>query len=214
ATRQNIRVIPAPTPESNLQNGTTELRTELDLPQNKNLLLFFGGLRYEKGPDILASMAQDLDFPLVILYAGSPIDFDKSDVCEWKEAVSSPVNIINRLEYISDEAVDKYFAAADALVLPYRRTRGISGPLRRAAMVGTPIVGPTQSDIGELIEKNELGKTFSLGDSNSFRDALIDVLRKKRDRESALQEFAMSRRWTETGSALVEIYMDCLNTNP
>ncbi len=116
---------------------TAAARERLGLPQNEPVYLFFGGLRYEKGPDIFAEALQDVRTQITIVYAGKGIDFDQSDVDEWKERTPSHVTIADRIEFIPEEAVDHYFVAADALVLRYRRERGISGPLQRAAWVST-----------------------------------------------------------------------------
>lgn len=211
ATYNNTRTIPAPTPENSINRSTEELRDDLALPPERDLLLFFGGLRYEKGPDILARLIRDIDRPLTVVYAGSPGDFTATDVNRWTEQVSPPVEILDRLEFIPEDEVDAYFTAVDALVLPYRRTRGISGPLRRAAMAETPVLSRARSDIGQIVEQNGLGATFELDDTAGFRQALNSVLTDDESRSTRLRTFAASRHWSETGIALLTIYEEMIS---
>ncbi|WP_161570023.1 glycosyltransferase family 4 protein [Salinigranum halophilum] len=206
ATYQNTRTIPAPTPENAVEQGVEALRERLGLPADDRILLFFGSLRYEKGPDILADLLQRIDYPVTVVYAGSTDDYTVDDVEQWKARVQPPVEIIDRLEFIPEEQVDTYFSASDALVLPYRRTRGISGPLRRAAMAGTPVLGRTRSDVGTLIDHHGLGATFVLDDVASFERGLATVLDEQANWTAPLRSFASSRHWTKTGEELLDIY--------
>lgn len=206
ATTANIRTIPAPTPKPDVSNDTAALRGDLNLPAERDILLFFGSLRYEKGPDILADQLRGVDRPLTVVFAGSPVNFSTADVEEWKRTAGDDVDIIDRLEYIPEEDVDRYFAAADATVLPYRRARGISGPLRRSAMVGTPVIGTADTDVGRLIERNELGATFDPDNRATFDRALEKTLTDGSAFRPALDTFASSRHWERTGKALIDIY--------
>jgi len=207
ATRSNTRTIPAPTPELSVDVSQSEAREYLDLPQDRPLFLFFGGLRYEKGPDILAQALRDVDREITVVFAGSEDDFTQSDMNEWKRKVADLVEIIDRLEYIPEEDVDYYFLAADALVLPYRRERGISGPLRRAAFASTAVVGNRQSDVGDIIRSHDLGLMFD------SQDALAEILSSfsigNTRMDGGLTEFARSRHWSRTGKQLIAIYNSC-----
>jgi glycosyltransferase involved in cell wall biosynthesis len=206
ATTENVRTIPAPTPEPAVSDDTAGLRADLDLPVERDLLLFFGGLRHEKGPDVLADHLRDVDRPLTVVFAGSPVDFSPADVEAWRHDAGDAVDIIDRLEYIPEEDVDRYFAAVDATVLPYRRTRGISGPLRRSAMVGTPVVATAGTDVGRLVERHGLGATFDPDDRTTFVGALAQSLDDGAALRESLEAFAASRHWERTGEVLVGIY--------
>ena len=214
ATYNNTRTIPAPTPENSIDRSIEELRDDLSLPPERDLLLFFGGLREEKGPDILARLIREVDRPLTVVYAGSPSNFTATDVDRWAEHVSPPVEILARLEFIPEDEVDAYFTAADALVLPYRRKRGISGPLRRAAMAETPVLSRARSDIGQIVEQHGLGETFELDDVVGFRQALDSVLTDDESHSTRLRTFASSRHWSETGDALLTIYEKMTSRKP
>jgi len=161
ATRENVVTIPAPTPEISVDISQSEAREYLNLPQDRTVFLFFGGLRYEKGPDVLANALREVDREITVVYAGSEVDFSQSDVDRWSRQTPECVEIDDRLRFIPEDDVDYYFVGSDAVVLPYRRKRGISGPLRRAAMSSAPIIGNSNSDIGDIIESEGIGRTFN-----------------------------------------------------
>lgn len=210
ATSKNTWTIPAPTPESILSGSEEDFRGDLGLPLEKDIILFFGELRHEKGPDLLAELARHVERPVVVLYAGQPVDFSEDEILSWVAGASDTVEILTNLGHIPDDEVDKYLAAVDALVLPYRRKRGISGPLRRAAMVGTPVIGPKDTDIGDIIERHCLGATFESSNVESFEEALVSVLDRGAGRAEALKTYAASQHWKETGRALLRIFHTCV----
>lgn len=213
ATKANTRTIPAPTPEPSTDATPDEARERLDLPEDVPLLLFFGELREEKGPDLLAEALQKVDQPVTAVFAGSGVDYTQPEVDQWKQRVDPPVQLLDRLEFVPETDVDLYFRAADALVLPYRRQRGISGPLRRACMAGTPVVGWAESDVGEIIEQHEIGWTFDRDTPASLRKTLATALDNYDAREwDLLEAFAQSRHWRETGSELEDLYRSLART--
>lgn len=207
ASRDNTRTVPAPTPELNVSASQTEARETLGLPTDTPLLLFFGGLRYEKGPDLLGKAMQELEQPVTVVFAGSGADFTQRHVDEWKQETEEPVTVVDRIGFVPEKKVEYYFVAADALVLPYRRTRGISGPLRRACMANTHIIGNDGSDIGALIEKNGLGHTFSHESVSSLRETIVEFLSDPaRYPTDNVIGFAEEQYWRNTGKSLETLY--------
>lgn len=206
ATKENTVVIPAPTPELSVNVTQKQAREYLDLPTEIPILLFFGELRYEKGPDLLAEAMQTVDRPAVVVFAGSEADFTQKDIDRWKEQIHEPVTVIDHIKFIPEQDVDYYFTAADALVLPYRRQRGISLPLGTACMAGTPIIGNRESDIGETIERNNLGTTFRSGSVFDLTTRIEELVSQRNQQNDELRAFAESRHWRKTGEMLEELY--------
>jgi len=200
-----VVTIPAPTPEISVDISQSEAREYLNLPQDRTVFLFFGGLRYEKGPDVLANALREVDREITVVYAGSEVDFSQSDVDRWSRQTPECVEIDDRLRFIPEDDVDYYFVGSDAVVLPYRRKRGISGPLRRAAMSSAPIIGNSNSDIGDIIESEGIGRTFN--EESDLTRILADCqLQDDESLQQLLRDFARSRHWSQTGDILLEIY--------
>ncbi len=209
ANLTNVKTIPAPTRPCNKDVNTETARSTLDLPLDIPVLVFFGELRHEKGPDRLIESLEAVEQPLVVVFAGPEYDYTSADVDRWAQRVGDSVRIINRVEYIPEDMVDYYFLAADALIAPYRRTRGISGPMRRAAMAGTPTIGPRDSDVGQLIEQYEVGLTYKAG---GLTECIEHWLRHGMDVSTAdTLDYGHSRHWRETGRVLEEIYELSIN---
>lgn len=214
ATAENTVAIPAPTPDISVEVTQEEAREYLNLPPKIPILLFFGELRYEKGPDILAKSLQNLGQPAMVLFAGSESDFTQRDINRWKKQIDDPIVVNDHVKFIPEEDVDYYFIAASALVLPYRRNKGISGPLRRACMSETPIVGNAKSDIGQIIERHGLGVTFKSESSVKLAEAIESILESPgKSRIKRLNRYAKSVHWTETGGSLDVLYQEATSLN-
>ncbi len=120
-------------------------------------LLFFGTIRPYKGLE-----------DLIEAFARLPESFSLTVVGETWEGWTLPAELIaaspaagritfvNR--YVADAEVDAFFAAADLVVLPYRRSSA-SGPLHIAMSHGLPVV---VTAVGGLVEAAERysGTTF------------------------------------------------------
>lgn len=207
ATRYTVRMLPAPTPRPQQIPSVEEARGQLefDIDTDTDVILLFGELRYEKGPDQAFMTLEQFDSEVTIILAGNPVDFSQSEINSWVENTPDCVTVKTRLEFIPEDLVDIYLTAADALLLPYRRQTGISGPLRRAAFVGTPIIGPQTSDIGDIITQECIGVTYN--SDAELRTILADITDSISDIDKqSLDEFATSRHWQTTGKVLEKIY--------
>jgi glycosyltransferase involved in cell wall biosynthesis len=124
--------------------------------------LCFGGLRYDKGIDLLLEAAARLsDEEFTVLIAGSEDYFNKEDI----ERITHRSGIANKvfldLKYISPEAASYYFQTCDSVVLPYRSMYSAqSGPLIEGAARNKLIVGPSHGEVGFTIQNYRLGLTF------------------------------------------------------
>ncbi|QFP77905.1 glycosyltransferase [Deinococcus sp. AJ005] len=134
------------------------VRQQMNIPAQATVLLAFGGTRHDKGSDLALEALALLPSHVHLLVAGSAHAFDAEAFRERGERLGLADRLHLHLEYIADEAVEGYFLAADACLLPYRRYfAGQSGPLIIAASLGLPVLA---ADVGVLAETV---KTYSLG---------------------------------------------------
>ena len=126
-------------------------------PGGRCRLLFFGTIRPYKGLE-----------DLIEAFGALPASFELTVVGEtWENwtlpaeliagsAAAGRITFVNR--YVADSEVDGFFAAADVVVLPYRRSSA-SGPLHIAMSHGLPVV---ITAVGGLVEAAERysGTTF------------------------------------------------------
>nr|WP_296065735.1 glycosyltransferase [uncultured Actinoplanes sp.] len=127
-------------------------------------LLFFGTIRPYKGLE-----------DLIEAFGLLPSSFDLTVVGETWEGWTLPADLIaaspaaDRItfvnRYVADAEVDRFFAGADLVVLPYRRSSA-SGPLHIAMSHGLPVV---VTAVGGLVEAAERysGTTFAPAGSPS-----------------------------------------------
>jgi glycosyltransferase involved in cell wall biosynthesis len=209
ATEENITTLPAPTPDRDHDIPRSEAHSILGTDENLPTILFFGNHSYEKGPDLLAKSVREVTHPLQVIYAGPEQEFKSEDIDSWKQKSSTNIKIINRSGYVPENKVDTYFAAADCVVLPYRRKRGISGPLRRGCMFNTHIIGPEESDVGEIISSNNLGQLFLRNSVESLSEQ-IDIFCENINRypSSEVKKYSKKQNWRTVGKQIEALYTE------
>jgi len=127
-----------------------EARRKLDLPDFGKVVLFFGAVRPYKGVEEVLSAAAELSNQEVFfVLAGKPLT--EAYRRELMQKAISP-NVRMYLEHIPEEEVPLFFAAADLVVLPYRRILN-SGSAFLALTFGKPILAPRQGSLIELEQR-------------------------------------------------------------
>jgi glycosyltransferase involved in cell wall biosynthesis len=138
-----------------------EARKRLGLPEDRKIVLYFGTFFYKKGADLLLSAAEHFegDPSIQFVFAGStrtaPDGFSKANYVD-----KSHIYFDDR--FIDDLTMAYYFAAADLIVLPYRRyyEHDTSGVLVQASLARKPILVPDISPFKETVADYQLGETF------------------------------------------------------
>jgi glycosyltransferase involved in cell wall biosynthesis len=113
-------------------------------------LLFFGTIRPYKGLEDLVEAFEQLPDGYHLTVVGETWEgwtLPASMIAE--SPVADRITLVNR--YVADAEVDRFFAAADVVVLPYRRSSA-SGPLHIAMSHGLPVV---VTSVGGLVEAAE-----------------------------------------------------------
>jgi glycosyltransferase involved in cell wall biosynthesis len=143
------------------ETGLGEIDSRL-LGWKRPYFLCFGGMRYDKGIDLLleaASPLKESEFTLII--AGSEGDFKEEDIRQLTGRFEICDKVFMDLRYIPENVMDYYFGLCDAVILPYRKQfSGQSGPLTEGAVRNKFILGPSHGEIGHTIHTYDLGITF------------------------------------------------------
>ncbi len=147
----------------------TIYRKEINIPENKRMLLFFGSVSHYKGVDTLIEAFSLLDERYFLVIAGRAQDSQYATKIKNKIATIKNHNRIQYLDrYINDNEVTTLFGAADALIMPYRHIDQ-SGIIFLAIRMGVPIiafnVGKLDSyitdEIGIIADQNDSGGLLS-----------------------------------------------------
>jgi len=153
-------------------------RKKLGVPAGAKVLLFFGQIKQVKGLDVLlkAMPAVVRQFPQVVLViAGRP----------WKVAFEPYQQLINQhqlennsvlhIRFIPNDEVATFFAAADLVVLPYRRIYQ-SAVLLMSMSYGKPVLVSDLAAMAEVVTDGVTGFVFPTGDADALGDKLCQIL--------------------------------------
>jgi D-inositol-3-phosphate glycosyltransferase len=151
-------------------------RRILGLAPEDEVALFFGYIREYKGLDLLleawpAVSAARPHARLVI--AGDPVQLGQDRLAELEEWAER-LHAIHRFDYIPFAEVTQYFAAADVLVMPYRRISQ-SGVLFLSLALGVPVIATAVGGLPEMLEDGETALLISAESTPLLTEALIRV---------------------------------------
>lgn len=148
-------------------------RDQLALPKDRRVALFLGLIRPYKGVDLLleaaAALPQDSDW--LVMIAGEPW----GDLGESLETQVASLNLEGRvrldLRWVPEGRVPTLVAAADLLVLPYRRgSQSAVAPMALAQ--GVPVLSTAVGGVPEVVRDGINGVIVPPGDPAAITDAL------------------------------------------
>ncbi len=193
---------PIPPPEAKLGLGiAAQART----------VLFFGAIRPNKGLDVLLRALGRIrrEVPdVVLLVVGEPCE----DYAKYRKLIEDcdlRANVRERLDYVPNDEVARYFAAADLVVLPYREITQ-SGVLQIAYAFGKPVVATSIGGFVESVEAGRNGVLVPVDDAEALGTQVSALLRDperldlmgRRSRELSDQEYS----WSEIARRTMGVY--------
>ncbi|MEM9404825.1 MAG: glycosyltransferase family 4 protein [Acidobacteriota bacterium] len=131
-------------------------RRKLGLAEADAVVLFFGYIREYKGLDLLLEAWPHVaeSCPAArLLIAGDPVNLPPARREELQRKARE-FGAVDHFGYVPFEDVAGYFAAADALVMPYRAISQ-SGVLFLALSLGLPVVATAVGALPEMLEDGE-----------------------------------------------------------
>ena len=158
--RERIAVLPHGEYGFFLPGDTTatrrSARAALGIREDERVALFCGYSREYKGLDGLldAGPAVAAEVPAArLVVVGDPVRLTAPRRQSFERSLAT-LGAIHRLEYVPFDEVGRYFALADALVMPYRRISQ-SGVLFLALASGLPIVATAVGALPEMLRNGE-----------------------------------------------------------
>lgn len=151
--------------------------TPTDIPADRPIALFFGGLRPSKGIEDLIDawrlVISELDAHLVV--CGQPAGVEIAMLEARIEDLELGDHITLRPGYLPLEEVSGVFGLADLVVLPYRSATA-SGVLQLAYAFGLPVVATELGALGEDVEDGITGLLVPPRDPESLARAVVKIL--------------------------------------
>ena len=190
-----------------VQPYTKEIAKQ-DLEINsQRVLLFFGFIRDYKGLDILIRSNKYLknnldDYNIIIC---GECYGDRKKYIEMISQFSSNSEIRWIDQYISEDLSAKYFAAADAVVLPYK-SASQSGVIPLSYSYNTPVIASDISGIKEMIKDKETGLLCKWNDEIDLSDKIIQFFNSKANYETNIIEFREQFSWKHFTNQIFNLY--------
>lgn len=153
-----------------------DARRGFELADDERAILFFGQMRPYKGLDVLleavgestAATPDGYGRPVVLL-AGRTSEQDRVAL---EALLPAGVSVVRHHEHVADADVQRWFRAADVVVLPYRRILN-SGTLHLAATFGVPVILPDEEHLRRAFGAEEWISWFDpSGGAAALRAAL------------------------------------------
>lgn len=154
-------------------------RSQLGLPAEDPLLLFFGFVRRYKGLryllQALPSVRQQI--PAHLLVVGEFWEDERlyTDMIE-QLGLTEAVTLLNR--YVPNEEVGLYFSAADVLALPYLEATQ-SGVVQIAFGFDRPVIATQVGGLAETIDHNGTGLIVPPGDPQALAEAILSYFQQE-----------------------------------
>lgn len=205
----DISVIPSgnyidqfPNPPSKAQ-----ARDRLKLPHDKQIILFFGNPRREKGLHLLleAMVAHRDDQRLLLLVAGKMKPDEEDEYREYVRANGLDARVRFDIGHVDDAELPYYYRAPDIVALPYLRIYE-SAVAIMAMSLERPVLASDLPPMRDVIGEDVRGLLFAASDAQALSarigDLMADPARLANLAENAAQYAANERHWDVTGRML------------
>lgn len=191
-----------PNPPSRL-----EAREALNLPVDALIALFFGNPREEKGLDILLDAARLVDDPRLQIISAGKVRNEQLESLRSQEAGTLAGRFRLDAGHVSDADAERYYRAADLVVIPYRRIYE-SGVAIMAMSFARCVV---YSDLPPLVASvGEAGMAFQSEDAadlaECLRHALAHPTTLDRLGNEGQKRVEATRGWPLIGRRTIEAY--------
>ena len=161
-----------------------QAKQEAGIAPDKKMLLFFGFIRDYKGlRHIIDAMPEIVKFDAGIeLWVVGEFRSDKESYLEQikKNGAESSIKIVDG--YIPDSGIEKYFAAADIVVLPYESATQ-SGIVQIAYGFEKPVIATDVGGLPEVVLNEKTGYIVPPKDPHALAEAVCRFFRENRAEE-------------------------------
>jgi len=191
-----------------------EARKKLDIPEEKNVILFFGSIKRYKGLEYLIESFREVrgqTNDALLLIVGK-VGGDEEETIYYTNLLTQlqefhDIKCVNK--YIPFDEVALYFAASNLVVLPYLKTYQ-SGILLLSYAAGRPVIVTETGGLSETVENGKSGFIVPSKDAKSLAQALVRMI------ENPAQTREMGRygniladtkySWKNIAAKTIEVY--------
>ncbi len=192
-------------------------KKHLGVSEFEHVLLFFGQIKKVKGLDILLKSLPGVlkECPRTVLIIAGKLWKDEWDY--YQRIITDKqieTNVLTHIRYIPDEEVKYYYAAADIVVLPYRKIFQ-SGVLLMAMSYGKAVVASDIDGMKEVVTDGLNGLIFKKDAPDDLSRKILSLLSNKsltgKLGEAAWQKMATNYSWENIAHHTKAIYEELLD---
>ena len=200
----HIHVVPYAIDDTEILPDATEARRSLGLPTDERIVLFFGTHRLEKDYHTALNGMRSLPKPPLALFVGKTISAN-----DPRKAVADCHYPNSRIvdEFVTEDQARNFFAAADAVALPYEAgfSKG-SGVLIECCRHLRPMIASATPYFSSFLERYPCGVTFVPKDSQSFASAAGQLLSDMHRYRAALELARKDHSWNAAADQYLKLY--------
>lgn len=186
-----------------------QARATLQIGQEERILLFFGFVREYKGLKYLLCAMPRIcrEDERVKLWVVGEFGSDKADYLKLIRELEIADRVQVQDSYTPDREVEKYFAAADLVALPYTSATQ-SGIVQIAYGFTKPVVVTNVGGLPDVVEDGETGYIVEPGNPEAFAEAVVRFFREDRAQrmKENIEKAAYRFSWERMGE-VVEGFM-------
>jgi glycosyltransferase involved in cell wall biosynthesis len=189
-----------------------DARQRYDLPADRPVALFFGGLRPSKGiPDLLEAFAlARSEVEATLLIAGYPAyGLDAASLEAEARRLGVADRVIVDARYLALEEIGPLLRTATVAVLPYRSATA-SGALQVAYAFGRPVIATAVGGLPDAVDDGVTGLLVPPADPPALARALVKLLADpdEAERMGALGRSAAEARysWEPIAAEILGVY--------
>lgn len=177
---------------------------ELHLRDALPVVCCVGGLRDYKGLSLALKAVESLGGAVQLVVAGRPLS--GYDPALLRSATARLPYVVLREEFVSDQAYSDIVAAADAVLLPYRKITG-SAVLLAAWTLGRGVVASDLPYFCEMADgEPDSAHFFPPGDASALARAIVDYVNVPAERrQAATQRLAARYAWDRCVEPLADV---------
>lgn len=185
-------------------------RNKLSIEENERIMLFFGFVREYKGlkhllnaVDILKHKYPAEDWTMPKLYVVGDFDGNKDEYIKRIDELKITDDIVIVDGYVPDKEIEKYFSAADLVVLPYESATQ-SGIVQIAYGFRKPVIVTRVGGLPEVVEDGVTGVIIEPLDDEALAEAIYKYFKydKKDEYTQGIKEREYRFSWDRMAEAL------------
>jgi glycosyltransferase involved in cell wall biosynthesis len=181
----------------------TAARSRLGLRRDGAHVVFVGGLRHVKGPDVLVVAARRLDEGIAVTLVGEGPLRGRIERRIREAGLNGRVTLAGARPH---EEIPLWLNAADVVCVP-SRSEGFSNVTLEALACGRPVIGSRTGALPDLVSGPEYGVLVPPGDAPALAAALLRSLDRVWD-AGRIRLRAAGLDWQESADALHEVLRD------